>query len=654
MLRSAWRFRRFLKKFMPRFGWGALLVVLGTITDLAQPWPLKVIVDGAILHKPQTGWLSTWIAGPTPAPNEWNGHDWVTLTPPGTILTRALVATVILVILAALFDFGANMLMDRAGEQVVVRIRTSTYAHLQRLSLSYHDRQRVGDLVSRVTTDIDRVQSMLVAIFDAFIPNVVMLLGLAIVMLWIDPGFGLLALVIAPPLFLVTYRYTLRIKFAARRAREADVRIASHANETLSAVRSVQAFSREEFEDSRFYDKNQESLAAALEAVTLRAVFTPMVEIVSLGGTVLVTYVGVHRVLDGSMSLGIFLVFLSYLKQLYKPMRALSKMTYVVSRGTTSAERVEQILAVEERIAQKDDAIITPPLQGRIELRDVTFRYQKDLDPVLENASLHIEPGERVGIVGRTGAGKSTLISLIPRFYDPERGAVFIDGNDVRDLDLASLRSQISLVLQEPVIFFGSILDNIRYGDPGASLDAVIEAAEAAHVSEFLLRLPDGIDTIVGERGATLSGGQRQRIAIARAMLADAPVLILDEPTTGLDVQSEALVLDGLRRLSQGRTTIVISHHAAALRDVDRLIYVGKRSLTEQPSAGRGAEPGALMIHPDDIAEHTFSVVEHGYAPLEVDAMLAALANQLRDAKDQEIELRAKVADGANAGTEDS
>lgn len=591
MLRAAYQFRRFLKRFMPAFGWGALIVVMGTLIDLAQPWPLKVIVDGAILQRPQTGWLPTLIAGPAPAPNQWNGTDWVTTIPQQTILLRALFATGLLVVMGALFGFASDMLMDRAGEKVVVNLRQAMYSHLQRLSLAFHDKQRVGDLVSRVTVDIDRVQSMLVAIFDTFIPNVVMLLGLAIVMIWVDPAFGLMALAIAPPLFWVTYRYTTRIKMAARRAREADSRIASHANETLGSVRSVQAFNREDYEDVRFAERNSESLSAALEAVRLRAIFTPIVDVVSLGGTLLVTYVGARKVVDGSMELGVFLVFLSYLKSLYRPMRALSKMTYVVSRGTTSAERVEQILNIEDRITQPDHAVMLDRAQGSIEFRDVTFSYQPDLEPVLENASFTVHPGERVGVIGRTGAGKSTLMSLIPRFYDPQQGSVLVDGVDVRTVDLGSLRRQISLVLQEPALFFGTIFSNIHYGDPTAPSDRVWECAEAAHVAEFLVGLPDGINTVIGERGATLSGGQRQRISIARAMLADAPILILDEPTTGLDKESEVLVLDGLHRLSRGRTTLVISHQPTALRDVTRLLHVDGRHITERDLATVGLGP---------------------------------------------------------------
>jgi subfamily B ATP-binding cassette protein MsbA len=554
----------------------------------------------------------------------------------------------ILVGLEAIFDFSSGMLMDRAGEKVVVRLRTALFGHLQRLSLSYHDRQRVGDLTSRITVDIDRVQSMLVAIFDTFVPNVLMLVGLAAVMLWVDPSFGLLSLAVAPPLFWVTYRYTTRIKRAARRAREADARIATHASETLGAVRSVQAFTREDFEDDRFAVHNEDSLDAALESVRLRSVFTPLVDVVSLGGTMLVTYVGVHQVLDGQMSLGILLVYLSYIKALYRPMRALSKMTYVVSRGTTSAERVEEILKLEDRVPERTNAIAAPRFRGQIELKDVRFRYAPELEPVLTDASLRIEAGEHVGIVGRTGAGKSTLVSLIPRFYDPECGSILIDGLDVRDMELASLRRQVSLVLQDAVLFHGSVYDNIRYGDPEASDEMVMQVAALAHVSEFVDRLPNGIDTVVGERGTTLSGGQRQRIAIARAMLSNSPILILDEPTTGLDHVSEDLVLEGLELLSRDKTTIVISHHEAALRDVTRVIHVVDHRLVEAPQRAvpapvRPVRNGDMRQRASTSSDPRFTSVPGGYAAEEVDAYFSEMSERLRLSAEREKALAAEL-----------
>ena len=550
MLRAAWHFRRFLRPYRLPLGVGAVLVVTGIVAGLAQPWPLKVIIDGAITHKRQHNWLAQLIQGSARRPD--------------SIVLRSLAALVILVVVSAVLEFLSDYLMSGAGQRVMMDIRNELFAHLQRLSLSFHHRQRVGDLTSRLSGDMNRLQDMLVAIFDTLIPNVVMLVGLASVMLVIDPGFGLLALSIAPLLFVITYRYTLRIRRASRVARLAEVDLASHANETLSAILAVQAFNREGYEDQRFAERSHDALGAGLLAIKLKASFTPLIDVVSLGGTLIVTYFGVRRVIDGSMTLGLLIVFLAYLNSLYKPMRALSKLAYLVSRGTVSAERVLEALELDERVVEHPNSRAAT-LAGAVEFRDVTFRYVPGSSPILEHVSLRVEAGERIGIVGATGAGKSTFLSLVARFYDPESGEVLVDGIDVRDLKLTSLRSQVSLVLQEPVLFHGTILDNIRYGVPDATVEAALEVAEAAHVTEFLDKLPAGVLTDVGERGATLSGGQRQRIAIARALLRRAPIVILDEPTTGLDAESERLVLDGLTRLSEGRTTFVISHRPAPL-----------------------------------------------------------------------------------------
>ena len=567
MLTTAWRFRRFLLPYWLPLTLGSLVVIGEILADLAQPWPLKFIVDGAIGGKSQHDWLGQLVVGPDPNPS--------------AILLRALIALATLVALSAACDFASGWLMNSAGQRLMLDIRLALFSHVQRLSLTYHDQQRVGDLVSRVMTDIDRIQDMLVAAFDTLIPNSFMLGGLAIVMVLIDPGFGLLALLIAPLLFIVTYRYTRGIQQASRRVREAESSVAAVASETLAAIRTVQAYGREEHEDRRFALLNGESLGAGLITIKLKAAFTPVVDLVLLVGTILVTYLGVHRVLNGAMTLGLLLVFLAYVKSLYKPMRSLSKLAYLVSRGTVSAERVGEVLEAQQFLPERVDARVVSRLTGIVELRDVSFRYQADRPFVLRDLSLRIESGEKIGIIGPTGAGKSTLVGLMMRFYDPERGMVLLDGMDVRDLKIASVRRQVSLLLQEPILFQGSILDNIRYGDPDAPIERVREVADAANVTEFLDRLPEGILTQVSERGGNLSGGQRQRVAIARAMLRDAPILILDEPTTGLDGHAEQLVLEGLRRLSNGKTTIVISHANAPLVGVNRVLRIENGAVSE-------------------------------------------------------------------------
>lgn len=578
MLRTAWRFRGFLRPHAPPLAIGAFLVVVQTLVVLAQPWPLKVIIDGAIGHHAQRGWLAQTIAGPSATPE--------------VILLRGLAAMALFVAASAVLDFASVLLMDGAGERVAIEIRGRLFTHLQRLSLAYHDRQRVGDLVSRLTLDNDRLQAMLVAIFDTLIPNALMLVGLAIAMLVIDPGFGLLALLVAPPLFFVTYRYTTRIKVAAARQRQAEAGVSSMAAEVLAGIRAVQALSREDHEDGRFAERNHETLDAALTAVRLKAAFTPIVDVVSAFGTALVVYVGIHRVLDGGLTLGLLLVFLAYMKSLYQPMRALSKLAYGISRGTTSAERVWQVLANQETIRERAGARPAPPLRGEVDFRAVSFGYRGAEGLVLRRVSFRVQAGESVGIQGRTGAGKSTLVSLVPRFYDPVEGQVLIDGIDICEFQLATLRRQVSLVLQVPLLFFGSIEDNVRYGRPEATPEEVKRVIRSAGLGELIESMPDGAQTLVGERGVTLSGGQRQQVSIARAMLADTPILILDEPTTGLDHESESAILDSLAVLAAGRTTFVVSHHAAVLSRADRLLRVQEGSVLEVTVAGPGVSRG--------------------------------------------------------------
>ena len=356
-------------------------------------------------------------------------------------------------------------------------------------------------------------------------------------------------------------------------------------------MRSIQAFSREDHEERRFAERNDESLDASLTAVRLKAAFPSVVNMISLAGILLVTYFGVHRIVEGTMSVGLLLVFLSYLNSLYKPMRALSRLAYTISQGTISAERVGELLETDARVPERAGARPAPRLRGAIAFREVTFGYGNGQRPVLQGASFSVEPGQRIGIVGPSGSGKSTLVSLIPRFFDPAAGVIEIDGVDIRDYQLATLRRQISLVLQEPVLFYGTILDNVRYGDPNASMDRVLEAVRAANVDEFLDQLPDGLDTMLGERGVNLSGGQRQRITIARAIVNAAPIVLLDEPTTGLDAVSERLVLEGLERLSAGRTTLMITHLERPLDGVDRILDIRDGKVREVQRDKRNVRP---------------------------------------------------------------
>jgi ATP-binding cassette subfamily B protein len=564
MISTLIRFRSFMRAFWLPLGVGAVCTLVATLFALAHPWPLKVVVDSVLQSKP--------VGIP--------GAEWLEGRSKETVLLAAAVSYVAIVSLAGLFDYLGTLLMDSSGQRMVVAVREALFARLQRLSLRFHSSQRAGDLISRIMSDIDRMHNMLVQSFSILVPNVALLVGMLVVMLRIDWSFTLIALAVSPLLFVAVFRYTNRIKTVSRLARRKEGALAAHAGEVLGAIPVVQAFTREDHEDERFSQQSAGTMAANLEVIRLQARFSPLVDILAGAGTALVLYVGTKRVLSGDLELGVMLVFLSYLSSLYKPMRQLSKLAYVTSKGTASAERVSEILDAQIDVEDPPDGRAAPHLSGKVQFMDVEFAYGEK--PVLLNISLTAEPGEIVGLVGPTGAGKSSLVSLIPRFFDVRRGCILLDGIDVRSMRLQSLRSQIAIVLQEPILFEGTILENIGYGQPSASEEEILAAARAALVDDFVTRLPEGYATRVGERGATLSGGERQRISIARALVRDAPILILDEPTSGLDPRSEVAVMKALHNLMSGRTTFVIAHRMSTISGADQVVVLDQGRIVER------------------------------------------------------------------------
>jgi ATP-binding cassette subfamily B protein len=571
------RFRSFMRAFWLPLGLGALSTLLATLFALAQPWPLKIVVDSVLQSKP--------VGVP--------GAGWLEGRPRETVLLAAAISYVGIVSVGGLFDYLGTLLMDSSGQRMIVAVREALFARLQRLSLTFHSSQRTGDLISRIMSDIDRVQNMLVQSFSTLVPNVGLLVGMLVIMLRIDWTFTLIALAVCPLLFTAVNRYTRRIKTVSRLARRKEGGLAAHAGEVLSAIRVVQAFTREDHEDQRFSQQSSRTLAANLEVIRLQAQFSPLVDILASVGTAIVLYVGTQRVLSNQLNLGILLVFLSYLSSLYKPMRQLSKLAYVTSKGVASAERVAEVLDAEIDVQDPPNRRPAPPLSGRVSFENVEFAYGEKA--VLHDIDLVAEPGEMVALVGPTGAGKSSLVSLIPRFFDVRRGCVLLDGSDVRSVSLRSLRSQVAIVLQEPILFQGTIMENIAYGRPSASEDQILAAARAALVDDFVTRLPEGYDTRIGERGATLSGGERQRISIARALVRDAPILILDEPTSGLDPLSENIVMEALRNLVSDRTTFVIAHRMSTVAGADQVLVLDHGRIVE-----RGTHD-ALKMAPDGL-----------------------------------------------------
>jgi ATP-binding cassette, subfamily B, bacterial len=559
--------------YLLRPHWKALTIgfvaVLGeTLTDLLEPWPLKVVFDNILGSKKMPHWLASFVY-------PIFGQDKI------AILEFIALAVLVIAIGGAISTYIEKYLTTSVAQWVSHDLRRTLYHHIQRLSLAYHDNKRTGDLISRITSDIDAVQDFVSQALLGLVVNTLTLIGMLGVMFYLDWRFTLIALSVAPLLFIVVYSFTRRIKKASRAVRKQEGEIASVAQEVLSSMRVVKAFSREDYEQERFDKESLETVEIALRARSLKAKLAPIVEVIVAAGTCLVLWYGVRLVLAGTITPGSLLVFLLYLGKMYKPMRELSKMTDTISKTIVGYERIREVLETEREVRNLPGARPAPSFKGAIEFDKVNFGYAPDR-PTLKDLSFKIEPGSVAALVGPTGAGKTTIASLVARFYDPLSGAVKIDGQDVRRYKLKSLRSQISFVLQENLLFRAPVWQNIAYGRPEASREEIIAAAKIANADEFIVKLEQGYDTMVGERGATLSGGQRQRIAIARAVIRDAPILILDEPTSDLDAASEELVFDALAKLMEGRTSMVIAHRLATVQSADVIFVLQEGKIVQQ------------------------------------------------------------------------
>ena len=530
---------------------------------------MKIVLDNLLKDKPATGWLTHVIA--------LFGEN------KQAILLFAAVAALVVGIVGALCSYIEKYYTSTVGQWVMHDLRSTLYSRIQRLSLAYHNQAQTGDLLSRVTSDIDAVQSFITGGLLSALINTLTLAGMIGVMFYMNWRFTLIALSVAPLLFLVVFHYTRLIKKSSREVRKKEGQVVSVIQEVLTSIRVVKAFAREDYEQKRLEDESLESVELSLRARSLKAKLSPMVEIIVAAGTSLVLYFGARMVLAGSLDPGSMVVFIWYLGKMYKPMQELSKMTDAYSKAAVGYERIREVLETDTDLKDLPGARPAPRFKGQIEFEKVTFAYDKE-QPILKDVSFRIEPGQVAALVGRTGAGKSSIVGLVPRFYDPTSGIVKIDGVDVRKYTQKSIREQVSFVLQETLLFHAPVWKNIAYGRPNATRSEILRAAEQANASEFIDKMPQHYDTMVGERGVTLSGGQRQRIAIARAMIRDTPILILDEPGTGLDAESENLVFEALERLMKGKTSIVITHRLATIQRSDVIFVIEEGVITQTGS----------------------------------------------------------------------
>jgi ATP-binding cassette subfamily B protein len=555
----------FTRPYLPALALAGLLVLVGTGTKLLRPWPLKFLFDEIL------------IPGAAPRPVQ-------------SLLLGIAGAIVAIALLDGGLGFLRQYLLKVVGQKVAFRMRVAIYGQIQRLSLTFHDRHQTGDLITRVITDVDKVQDLITEDLVEAGTSVLTLGGMLAVMFWLDWQLSLAMVVLSPLHFFALARYRRRLKQAERHVRRKEGEITSLAQETISSIRVVKAYGREEFERDRFEAHTGEALDANLRVSRTEAAFGALLDGLTAFSLAVLVWLGAQRVLSGGLTPGDLLIFIAYLRDFYGPTRTLSRLVGKVSRTSVRAGKITEVLRAEPAVRDLPGARPAPPLRGQIRFDNVCFAYVPDR-PTLSEVHFQVEPGQVLALVGATGAGKSTIAALIARLYDPSAGRILLDGQDIRTYQLATLQPQISFVLQNSVLFRASVRENIAYGRPEATFEDIVAAAKAANAHEFIRALPDGYETVIGERGETLSGGQRQLIAIARALIRNAPILLLDEPTTGLDAKSEQLVLDALERLMAGRTTVVIAHKLSTVRKADAILVIENGRVVE-----RGTHPGLLTL----------------------------------------------------------
>jgi len=553
---------------------GTLIVILlamlvQTAMSVAGPWPLKIILDNVVGTHKLSPWLDDLLR-----PILSGGSKM-------QIAAAAAIAAVLIAVLGAVASYVANYYTTSVGQWVANDLRVRTYHHLQQLSLSYYDSHQTGTLLSTITSDVQTIQSFASSSTLGILVDILTIIAMLFIMFWLNWDFTLIAVAVTPFMLLLVSRFKKVVKKATHEVRKEQSKIVSVVEAGLQSMRVVKAFGRQDLAEEELAEVSEATVAASLKARKVKALLSPIVAITVALCTAVVLWRGSALILAGAMTAGALTVFLSYLNKFFKPVQDLATMTNTVAQAAVGVDRIRGILDADDIIPEHPDAREAGTIAGDIEFEHVAFAYTADA-PVLKDVNFKIKAGQLVGVVGPTGGGKSTIVSLIPRFYDPASGVVKIDGVDVREYKFHSMRDQIGYVLQETVLFEGTVRDNIAYGRKGVTDEQIREAAKLANADEFIARMPHGYDTMVGERGETLSGGQRQRIGIARAVIRNNPILILDEPTAALDTESERLVIDALEKLMKGRTVITIAHRLSTIRDANKIIVLKDGVVAEE------------------------------------------------------------------------
>ncbi|MDZ7291889.1 MAG: ABC transporter ATP-binding protein/permease [candidate division KSB1 bacterium] len=544
-------------------------LLLSILIALLSPWPLKLILDNVILRRPlpeRFGFLSQWFG-----------------TPVESLLAGLVLSFILLRFLDSIVSFLHKVGLLTIGEKMANDIRQRIFAHLQRLSLSFHESSRSGDLVYRLTSDIGDIKTILVQVPDNLVYRLVTIcshLGLMLVLEW---RLALIAFSVIPILYYYNRRLGSGVQSATKKKRSKESDVTSIISENVTAMALVQAYGREDLQQARFEAENRESMQSGITAMRLAKVFKRVSDILAACGTGAVVYYGGRLALEGTILPGTLVLFASYLRNLYSPIDKVALMLLDIAKAQVSGERLLELVECDMVMQDAPNAVPAPPFKGRIEFRNVSFGYQKDVE-VLKDVSFVVEPGETVALVGHSGAGKSTLISLLLRFYDPQQGRILIDGHDLREFTLKSLRDQMTIVMQEARLFNKTVRENIGFGKMDATEDEIIRAAKLAQAHDFIMQMPEGYDTMIYEGGENLSGGQKQRINIARAIIRNTPILILDEPATALDAKAEAQIHHALRALTRGKTTFMIAHKFSTIASADKILV-----LEEGRLAGFGA-----------------------------------------------------------------